>query len=61
MTHASVCSKDCLLEGLDTTKLPPPELYNDPEEFLNPHKGDSLRSAVGSSSVSGDLSRSARA
>lgn len=39
MTHASVCSKDCLLEGLDTTKLPPPELYNDPEEFLNPYRG----------------------
>lgn len=39
MTHASVCSKDCLLEGLDPTKLPPPELYNDPEEFLNPKRG----------------------
>ncbi|MCS7197289.1 MAG: IPTL-CTERM sorting domain-containing protein [Candidatus Bipolaricaulota bacterium] len=39
MTRAPGCGKDCLLEGLASDKLPPSELYDDPEEFLNPKNG----------------------
>lgn len=39
MTRTSVCSKDCLLEGLEPNKLPPSDLYDNPREFLNPRYG----------------------